>query len=577
MSSSGGRTLRSSGQAAVPPPPLGKSASKADPKKRKRGKSGTLATTDRPPSKAIRTQEASKKGRPKAANKAPPPSSRAPASKPNSTAGRPKAQTAHPRPIQVPQCPADLGRGDELEEDPQPDDEEQEEVQPGEDEDDYADVDLLNEEEASGSFVFAQSELSLSTTSNIQMPTWGRKKGPSASRVSTDGEEAPNGDLEVDRIFDDDDLPEEDGEDGDTGRSKLKPSQKSKQLAEQPRWLRPSQEHDVIDFTQDSDKDTGSEDSDEGSAADQADEDSIDSFIEKGHRYPALKGQPPRLRSAIKAAFRVSELKLAFDTPFPPPEDADRFYRDILRQAAREVEDEELAHQFKKNAPYGNCVAYLVRSGDSGVHASPLTPCEVKARFSKFRLTLRDLATNEAKSAYQLRVGCGAAVQALLLDDTFVYNVDGQGRVINIEPYRHPGVVNMLQFFFKCHKSIGQSRNQSFTSSISANTDEVASKEQEVPIPMLAFCVTMLRAELSLWKFGRRESSKFDADQHYTVYEHHVGALNVLKSTWPVRFHELMAFLYVQASTSSSSSAPKGCEGRGVLGLLGWAREEEDT
>lgn len=35
---------------------------------------------------------------------------------------------------------------------------------------------------------------------------------------------------------------------------------------------------------------------------------------------------------------------------------------------------------------------------------------------------------NEAKLAYRLQDGCGAAVQNLLLDDTFVYNVDVQVR-----------------------------------------------------------------------------------------------------------------------------------------------------
>lgn len=136
------------------------------------------------------------------------------------------------------------------------------------------------------------------------------------------------------------------------------------------------------------------------------------------------------------------------------------------------------------------------------------------------------------------------------------------------EPYRHPGIVSMVQFFFTGPKSVGQRHHEMFKSTIRADKDQAASEEKELPIPMVAVSAAMvsplfhfvagivgsqllppfqLRAELSLWKFDRRDSAKFDADQHYSAYEHHVKALKVLQEKFPMRFHRLMAFLYTQA------------------------------
>lgn len=189
---------------------------------------------------------------------------------------------------------------------------------------------------------------------------------------------------------------------------------------------------------------------------------------------------------------------------------------------------------------------------------------QVKAHFTRYRRLVREHAMMEAKAIYQLKDGCQQTVNKLLLDDTFVYNIDGAGNVIAREPYRHPAIISMLKWFFEDPKSVGRVRSGDFVSSIPE-----AEESKEIPIPMLAFVATMLRAELSLWKFGRRETTKFDADQHYTVYKHHLDVLHSLQTTYPTRFHRLMVLLYDEAY-SSNSAGPKGCEGAGVLGILQW-------
>ncbi|KAJ3541668.1 hypothetical protein NMY22_g3800 [Coprinellus aureogranulatus] len=408
----------------------------------------------------------------------------------------------------------------------------------GEDERDYDDdVDILN-----------QGELA----------QWGRGPLPPNRGISQGSGEGRTDAVEISSSDEESPDPEANAEDRrkQKSRSKLNERVKQRQIREQPDWDGAPRTHSQ---RKTDDGQSESEDSDSASAPADSDPDpeSLDIRISKGRRYPILSVQSTRLKTAIRKAFSVSEYKLAFVTAYPPADNVDRFHRDTLRDAAREVDDRELANEFKVNAPYGNSLAHLV-----------------KGRFSKYRLALRNHAGSEAKSAYQLKPGCGSAVQALLLDDTFVFNVDAQGRVINNQPYRHPALVAMIHFFFKDHRSVGQVWSGKFESSILPEQDENASAEKEVPIPMVAFSTAMLRAELSLWKFDRRETGKFDADQHYTVYEHHVEALTSLKRRWPMRFHQLMAFLYTQASTSTSSLAPKGCEGAGILGILGWGEDE---
>ncbi|KAJ2936205.1 hypothetical protein H1R20_g889, partial [Candolleomyces eurysporus] len=265
--------------------------------------------------------------------------------------------------------------------------------------------------------------------------------------------------------------------------------------------------------------------------------DSIEIVITKGDRYPLLNQQSPRVGRVIRKAFAVSEYQIAFCTPFPPLDDLAHYFRDVLRTGAREIDDKDVARKIKTNATYGNTLATLV-----------------KPRFTRHRREIRQHAKAEAKAAYQLTPGqsCGEKVQGLLLDDTFVYGVD------------HRDV-----------RSVGQTRRSSFKSSISEEENRARSEEKEIPIPMLAFSATMLRAELLLWKFGTRQTVKFDADQHSTTYDHHVSALEELKGRFPVKFHHLMHFLYVQGSASASSSVSNGCDGRGVLGKLGWDADSE--
>jgi hypothetical protein len=89
---------------------------------------------------------------------------------------------------------------------------------------------------------------------------------------------------------------------------------------------------------------------------------SIQIIIARGSRYPALRRQPPRVAAVVRRAFGVSELKIISETAYPPLDDSAGFFRATLREAAIELDDDEIAYKIKTDALYGNALGYLART-----------------------------------------------------------------------------------------------------------------------------------------------------------------------------------------------------------------------
>jgi hypothetical protein len=82
---------------------------------------------------------------------------------------------------------------------------------------------------------------------------------------------------------------------------------------------------------------------------------------EKDQRYPTLKIQSPRVKAVLHRSFVLARGRLCFHSAYAPAEDPNRFFRQILQEAARDLRDSELAQVLKTNAAYGNALAHLVR------------------------------------------------------------------------------------------------------------------------------------------------------------------------------------------------------------------------
>ncbi|RXW22225.1 hypothetical protein EST38_g3625 [Candolleomyces aberdarensis] len=420
---------------------------------------------------------------------------------------------------------------------------EEDELAPGVDANDYDDVDL---DRSRRSVVWGAAHTI--GGGNLQQSYGQNSQGEGGREISPEGEP--------------DACPIED--DNDSAASSRNPAstlterQRQKQAAERPTWPDIDHTHGYDSQGKDAIKLSDSDSINEG----ESDINSIEIFKLPGARYPGLKEQPPRIRAVIKRAFKIAEAKTCFKTPYPPADDLNRFFREILRDAAKETRDQDLVQRFKVDAAYGNALASLV-----------------KARFSKFRLAVWAAAQVEAKLMYRLASdmpNLDKKVKDLLYNDVFVYGVDASNASPFSALYIEP-LVSALAWFFKGSASIGQQNTNQFTSSFAEDEDEERSKEKEIPIPMLSFVAILLRAEINLWKTGYRKvtTKKFDVDQHIAVYDHHVEVLNKIKESSIPKFHRKMAYLYKEARRASDATIEEAYEGEGVLGVLDLANMEE--
>ncbi|KAI9446283.1 hypothetical protein H4582DRAFT_2052358 [Lactarius indigo] len=257
-----------------------------------------------------------------------------------------------------------------------------------------------------------------------------------------------------------------------------------------------------------------------------------------GQKYPGLKAYPQRVQHVLYRGFGRMQEYAMLVSAFPPSDKIDMAICSVLRDSARDVKDEEIASLIKKTADYGNTLGHLV-----------------KQQLGNFRTDIHDAAGYEATLAYGLSASdwdpMDSTVKDLLKGDTFIFNVDkvshDSSQVLTNEPYLHPTIVKTVAWFFKDAVSVGNCllNNSSLTSSLP--DDPVKSKELEIPAPMLACTVTLVHAELVLWKTGpRNKKPKFNADKHVGIYDSHMTIINTLAAS-PRKYHCLMASLLKKA------------------------------
>ncbi|KAH9036991.1 hypothetical protein EDB85DRAFT_2142784 [Lactarius pseudohatsudake] len=450
----------------------------------------------------------------------------------------------------------------ESSEEPEPD--EEPECQPGEDADDYEDVDPEQRE--------------------FERPKW--KTSVSSSRVPgpanlEDEDDTPGTDGDItfhpptlaptdndtnslnapahhkDNSGDDTEIDKSKTTSIASGRSKLSTRQERAQTAERPNW------HKAASATKS--KKLFANTSANNSVADNNDSSDDESSIQlpspmPGQKYPGLKAYPPRVQCVLYRGFSRMQEYAMLVAAFPQSDEIDMAIRTVLRDSARDVKDEEIAGLIKKTAEYGNTLGHLV-----------------KQRLGNFRTDIRDAAGYEATLAYGLsaadRDPMDSTVKDLLRGDTFIFNVD-KGRVLTNEPYLHPAIVKTVAWFFKDATSVGNRllNNGSLTSSLP--DDPVKSKELEIPAPMLACTVALVRAELVLWKAGpRHKKPKFNADEHVGIYDSHMTIIGTLAAS-PRKYHCLMASLLKKAIDENKGA--KSTNERDVMAVLDLANMAED-
>ncbi|KAF9458064.1 hypothetical protein BDZ94DRAFT_148587 [Collybia nuda] len=159
----------------------------------------------------------------------------------------------------------------------------------------------------------------------------------------------------------------------------------------------------------------------------------------------------------------------------------------------------------------------------------------------------------------------GQRVKDLLAQNTFIYGLNANERVDGALPYQHSAVIATLQEIHKAYCVVHTNRYES-----SIPDDPIRSKEHEVPIPMVAFAVTMVRAALLHWQTGNFVDMKFNADEHVNTYKYHLQVLEMMKEKPETRkkFHRMMSNLYT-ATTNRSDNPTAGLHSIQILDLAG--------
>ncbi|KAI9433653.1 hypothetical protein H4582DRAFT_2060846 [Lactarius indigo] len=265
-----------------------------------------------------------------------------------------------------------------------------------------------------------------------------------------------------------------------------------------------------------------------------------------GQKYPGLKAYSQRVQRVLYHGFSHMQEYAMLVSAFPPSDKIDMAIRSVLRDSVQDVKDEEIASLIKKTVDYGNTLGHLAMLA-YGLSASDWDPMD-------------------------------STVKDLLKGDTFIFNVDkvscDSGRVLTNEPYLHPAIVKTVAWFFKDAASVGNRllNNGSLTSSLP--DDPVKSKELEILAPMLACTVTLVRAELVLWKTGpRNKKPKFNANEHVGIYDSHMTIINTVAAS-PRKYHCLMASLLKKAIDENKGA--KSTNKRDVMAVLDFANMAED-
>ncbi|KAI9432519.1 hypothetical protein H4582DRAFT_2083369 [Lactarius indigo] len=332
-----------------------------------------------------------------------------------------------------------------------------------------------------------------------------------------------------------------------SGRSKLSTHQERAQKAERPNW------HKVASAAK-SKKLANISVTDNNDSSDDESSTQLPTPT-PGQKYPGLKAYPQCVQRVLYRGFSCMQEYAMLVSAFPPSDKIDMAIHSVLRDSARDVKDEEIASLIKKTADYGNTLGHLV-----------------KQRLGNFHTDIRDATGYEATLAYGLsasdRDPMDSTVKDLLKGDTFIFNVN-KGQVLTNEPYLHPAIVKTVDV-----ASVGNRLLNSSSLTSSLPDDLVKSKELEILAPMLACTVTLVRAELVLWKTGpHNKKPKFNADEHVGIYNSHMTIINTLAAS-PRKYHCLMASLLKKAIDENKGA--KSTNKRDVMAVLDFANMAED-
>ncbi|KAF9467442.1 hypothetical protein BDZ94DRAFT_1249377 [Collybia nuda] len=264
-----------------------------------------------------------------------------------------------------------------------------------------------------------------------------------------------------------------------------------------------------------------------------------------------IRVQSAPIQAVIRHGIKEIQADALWINTFPDVEELDKMILNALCQATDILDYPEIAHRIVRDKTYRE---------DLG--------SQLNIRLGMMRSSTNNLANLKVDGYYDFKF-CrdrSQRVKELLAQNTFIYGLNDNNKVDGALPYQHSAIIATLQDLHKTYCTAYTNRYES-----SIPDDPMRSTERKVPIPMVAFAVTMIRGALLHWQTGNYVDMKFNSDEHVNTYKFHAQVLEMMKASPETRkkFHRMMANLYTAVTKDTENLGASGLHNIKILDLAG--------
>ncbi|KAG5638099.1 hypothetical protein H0H81_001866 [Sphagnurus paluster] len=243
-----------------------------------------------------------------------------------------------------------------------------------------------------------------------------------------------------------------------------------------------------------------------------------------------IKPQTHEVKQVLRAAIDQATYEFLFVAAYHPSEDLFSYQQALIVKCAVKLRLDVLADRLKNDVTMVDEIARLINS-----------------RLTLVRGGIKKIVGAKVEGYFSLAVSaqsCKDRVAELVHDLSYIYPIKNDD-IVEGKPYQHPILIATLKesFFASGRKSLGDKYALKFLSSI---TDGEASKEPEIPLPMIAFVATALHSALDDWFSGECKKTSFNADAYEDIYNSHVSLLDDIRKQ-KVKYHRMASNLYKSA------------------------------
>ncbi|KAK7678120.1 hypothetical protein QCA50_018913 [Cerrena zonata] len=266
-----------------------------------------------------------------------------------------------------------------------------------------------------------------------------------------------------------------------------------------------------------------------------------------------ISTSPNRMKPIMITACKLATLDCILRNAYAEYPQRLQYLRDLLRDAAREHDDDVVADRVANDHAYFSIFKTLPEQ-----------------RFSVVRSKVKPPLQACVPRLYHLKTGCDKLVKKWRANKRYIYPSDSPSEINTKYPYQSPAIIQGLTaVFFTGSKSFVATNLKHF---------EVKHGRRvvfEVTRAMVALIATGIDSVLSDWETGVQKATHFTSTFAHPVYLSHIKMLVQIENKKPGSYHTMMATLFDEASDGQAFIANVNDEEED-LELIDWDAMPED-